>query len=56
METTKQKPTVNTQKIKEYKHTTKQSHQTTKGEQEKEEQRGTIKNCQKTINKMVISI
>lgn len=32
MVTTKQKLIVNTQKIKEYKHATKQSHQTTKEE------------------------
>jgi len=32
MVTTKQKPVVNTQKIKDYKHTTKESYQTTEEE------------------------
>ena len=50
---------VNIQKIrrKKYKHTTKQSHQTTKVESKRriKEQSGTIKNSQKTINKMAIN-
>lgn len=53
--TTKQKPIVNKQKIKrkEYKHIIKQSHQTTKEQEEKK--KGTERNYkhnQKTVNKM----
>jgi len=41
MVTTKQKPTVNMQKIKrkEYKHIIKESHQTIKGEQEEKKEK-----------------
>lgn len=49
MVTAKQKPTVNTQKVKrkEYKHTTKGSHQTTKEESKGKEQRETTKTAKK---------
>ena len=56
---TKQKPIVNTHKIKrnEYKHNTKECHQITKEESKRrgKQKRGTTKNTQKTINKMSIS-
>jgi len=45
MVTTKQKPVVNTQKIKDYKHTTKESYQTTEEESKrriKEQRNGAV--------------
>lgn len=55
--TTKQKPRENIQKImrKNYKHTIKESHQTSRKRKEKERNRKELQKQPKTINKMVIS-
>lgn len=57
MVTTKQKPTVNTQKIKrkEYKHTTTEKYEITKEEIKKRTKEKKLQNSQKTINKLAIS-